>query len=679
MIIKKYFILLFVVLICINPQNAQTPQNPFALFTFTFEGKPYEDSIDIQSFAGIGRDSSRQITIHTLLTQPKALTWQKNPNKINRHDYYWICFRLINTTKDTLKRFVWLPFSFDYIKSYKIKNNTLVASTIRGRLSPLSIKNAICLQKTFYIELPPQSQEDYYFNYYSLIKDNYPDSVFLFDQTRLFETHQRTLDHVEYDIKFNIFLFTFLIILILSTFIQYYIFPRNSAFLYYIGYLFFIGLYYLNKDIIHHRSMPTIDFLRPHFYLLDILFSYGCYAFYSFFIIKFSDAGKNYPLLIKWMHLFSVFLILLIPIHYVIMNYGSIAANHYLFIAVRVGILILSFNFFFKYGTNTFNTFIYIGTAFLLLFILRGSIETISELLGLYPNNWLIQVAKKHRFIGIKLGVIVESIFFFIGLIFKGKQLAKEQYLKELGLQKQYIEQLEISQKWQLKYQTELEQEIAVKATQLLNLEKKQAIDQTRRQIAQDIHDEVGMHLTKIILTAELATISTNDSLIKKPFLSTRIAHEARQVVSKLKEIIFIISTEQSTFYELQAYIREKTNEFWKDTNIVVQFDFPNNEHVKKDIPIEMKRHLLMIFRESQNNIAKHAQATEVLLTLKIIDTNRYIFSIKDNGKGFNIEEKSAFSRGLYGINKRSESIGASATIESVVGKGTLVEILGVF
>jgi signal transduction histidine kinase len=664
---------------------------PPASFSYTFTGADNEDSINVHTFAGVGHDSSRERTIHHLLSNPNALSWQVNPPKPDYYTYNWACFRLINATKDTVKRYMWVEYSFDYLKLYKIKDNVLVDSIIRGRFPPLSMKYALNHQRTFYIELLPQSQTDYYFNYYFDLKRSFRDSIFLLNPTRLQEAHQRRLEFEEYDIKWDDFLFNFLFILVFMTIIQYYIFPRNFAFLYYIGYLFFIFFYYFNYNNIYYRFYPQLDGLRPYFYLIEIITSYGCYAFYNLFIMQFSDAGKSYPPLIKIARFFNILWLVLIPIHCLLTYYVSTSANHYLFIGVRIVALIISFYTFYlvvKYGKSKLNAFLYIGTTCLLFFVLRGTFETITELLNFYPNNWFNNLDDNYRFVGIRLGVLLESICFSIGLIFKGKQLAKEQQLKELALQKQYIEQLEKTQKWQEKYQTELKQEIAIKAGQLAYMEREQAIERTRSQIAQDIHDEVGGRFTKISLAAELASRQPELSEMEAKSRFEKLGEDARHAANTLREIIFAINPDYDNFAEMQAYFLEFSHNFWLNTRIESVFDFEKNE----DNPIvrpDVKRQLLLIFKEAQNNVAKHAQASVVFLTLKIIEKDHYLLQIKDNGHGFDplptesgqvrITGKNGHSKGFSGMKKRADSIDAIFTVESVPNQGTTIRVEGQF
>ena len=166
---KQYFIisisLFFLSLHSLKAQEAL----PSASYFYTFTGAPNEDSINVYTFAGVGHDSARVLTISSLLSNPNALSWQAHRPKAEDYVYNWLCFRLRNTTKDTIRKYIRSAYIFDYMKLYKITDNSVVDSTIRGRFIPLSMNYSFYEQKIFYIELLPYSEADYYFNYYLVI------------------------------------------------------------------------------------------------------------------------------------------------------------------------------------------------------------------------------------------------------------------------------------------------------------------------------------------------------------------------------------------------------------------------------------------------------------------------------------------------------------------------------
>jgi signal transduction histidine kinase len=685
----KNFLLFFSFFFIIHPNTAQNSSDSFTPFSFTFDPKTPEDSINVHAFAGVGQDSSRQLTINDLLAHQNALTFSVTSAAVDYHTYNWLRFRLVNNSSDTLRRFIWMPYVFDYIKLYKTQKDAIENATVRGRMGPLSIKYAFAHERAFPIVLPPNSQSDYYLQYYFLIKRTYSDSVCLLSPSKFDQAIQNKIDEESPYISFDHFLFGFLLVLVLMSVIFYYIFPRNNAFLYYICYLVFIGLYYLNYNILYYRPTPNLDWVNPHFYIIEIITSYGCYGFYNLFIIKFTDLGKNHPVFLKITQFFIAFWLLLIPIHCFLTFSGYVAANHYIFIISRIIILFmgfLTFGMMIKFSQNRLNIFIYLGSGFLLLFVLRGTIETITELFNFYPNNWLNNLDEVYPFIGIRLGVIIESIVFTIGLIFRGKQLAKEQIMKDSALQKQYIEQLETTQKWQEKYQTELEQEIAIKAGQLAYFEKEQAIERTRSQIAQDIHDEVGGSFTKISLAAELAVRQPNLSEAELKSRFEKMGEDAREAAGSLREIIFAINPDYDNFAEMQAYFMEYAHNFWKNTAIEPTFEFPKhdlNPLVRPDI----KRQLLLIFKEAQNNIGKHAKAKNVHLVLRIVANNQYLLEIEDDGIGFSsnaqkigplsINGKNGMTNGFLGMENRAKTINAQLTIDGLENQGTIIRVEG--
>ena len=88
--------------------------------------------------------------------------------------------------------------------------------------------------------------------------------------------------------------------------------------------------------------------------------------------------------------------------------------------------------------------------------------------------------------------------------------------------------------------------------------------------------------------------------------------------------------------------------------------------------------HNIMIFRiiqESFNNIAKYAEATEVLLQLTFSDDWLNI-SIEDNGVGFDVNQVNVDKgMGLKSIDFRTNYMGGDYEIDSRLGEGTMISI----
>jgi len=87
------------------------------------------------------------------------------------------------------------------------------------------------------------------------------------------------------------------------------------------------------------------------------------------------------------------------------------------------------------------------------------------------------------------------------------------------------------------------------------------------------------------------------------------------------------------------------------------------------------------IVQESINNCIKHSNAQQLWLNLNYEETKLNL-CIKDDGKGFDLEEKlhskqnGGNGSGLINIQNRAKLISGSSQIESIKGKGTIINVM---
>lgn len=98
----------------------------------------------------------------------------------------------------------------------------------------------------------------------------------------------------------------------------------------------------------------------------------------------------------------------------------------------------------------------------------------------------------------------------------------------------------------------------------------------------------------------------------------------------------------------------------------------------EEEIPESLKIILYRIMQEATNNIAKHSQADLVALLLKK-KAEQIELIIQDNGRGFVLKprplrEGSPKGLGLSSMKERAEFSGGVFTIESAIGKGTVIK-----
>src|SRR5690625_4065531 len=89
-----------------------------------------------------------------------------------------------------------------------------------------------------------------------------------------------------------------------------------------------------------------------------------------------------------------------------------------------------------------------------------------------------------------------------------------------------------------------------------------------------------------------------------------------------------------------------------------------------------VEEHVFRIVQEALSNILRHANATTV--KIEVFTRSRELFlHIRDNGKGFDIEEDSdkKTSYGLKTMRERTEELGGRFTIRTNIDEGTYIDI----
>jgi signal transduction histidine kinase len=87
---------------------------------------------------------------------------------------------------------------------------------------------------------------------------------------------------------------------------------------------------------------------------------------------------------------------------------------------------------------------------------------------------------------------------------------------------------------------------------------------------------------------------------------------------------------------------------------------------------------LYRVAQEALTNVARHAHASQANVDIQKLD-GTVIMKIADNGKGFHTDRQSngriGKRLGLLGMRERLEMVGGTFTVQSTVGKGTIVSV----
>ncbi|MGB5530535.1 MAG: two-component regulator propeller domain-containing protein [Ignavibacteriaceae bacterium] len=199
--------------------------------------------------------------------------------------------------------------------------------------------------------------------------------------------------------------------------------------------------------------------------------------------------------------------------------------------------------------------------------------------------------------------------------------------------------------------------------------EKELEKQKIRNRIAQDLHDEIGSNLSSISLMSELiqkAEKADPESIEK----IKRIHKVAKGSSQAMRDIVWLTNPSSDSLRDLIAKMREVADNTLGKFNL--NFIYPKEVADVNLLP-ETKRNIFFIYKETLNNIVKHAEAKSVEIRFEI-ENSQIFLSIRDDGKGFDTSSSSG-GNGLKNIKSRAKEISADLKFESTPGKGTILDL----
>jgi PAS domain S-box-containing protein len=198
--------------------------------------------------------------------------------------------------------------------------------------------------------------------------------------------------------------------------------------------------------------------------------------------------------------------------------------------------------------------------------------------------------------------------------------------------------------------------------------------EEERRRISRALHDEITQTLIGISVHLETLTQATDlaPGTFKKKIVRTQ------KLVEKSVDIVHRFARElRPTMLDdlgLIPALRSLMEHFMKETGIRVSLTA--FAEVTKLSPAK-RTVLYRVAQEALNNVARHAQATQVEVTIQRLP-KALLMQIKDNGQSFDVEKALKPGRnkrlGLIGMRERLEMVNGLFAIESVPGKGTTIQ-----
>lgn len=201
-----------------------------------------------------------------------------------------------------------------------------------------------------------------------------------------------------------------------------------------------------------------------------------------------------------------------------------------------------------------------------------------------------------------------------------------------------------------------------------------QSIEDERRRIARELHDETIQNLLAISRKLELYTASEPDPQQHKALdeLRTVVVDTLQGIRQISRDLRPLILEDLGLIPALQTLVHSPGGA----STLQATFEVSGTSRA---LSSAQELALYRMTQEALNNIRKHAEANRVWVRLAF-EANRVCLTIRDDGRGFKlpttlVELTQQGRFGLMGIQERIWALGGKLSIQSSPDHGTLVEI----
>ena len=177
------------------------------------------------------------------------------------------------------------------------------------------------------------------------------------------------------------------------------------------------------------------------------------------------------------------------------------------------------------------------------------------------------------------------------------------------------------------------------------------AVERVRTRIATDLHDDIGASLSQIAILSELAR-GDADTEAETGNTLGRIATTSRELVDAMGDIVWAINPKRDRVGDLLQRMRHFASDTFTGRNINFTFRAPD---AGRDLPLaaDVRREVLLIFKEAVNNIARHARCHRADIDIRI-ERDALVLQVADDGQGLPPLSRREDGHGLLNMKERA-------------------------
>lgn len=210
------------------------------------------------------------------------------------------------------------------------------------------------------------------------------------------------------------------------------------------------------------------------------------------------------------------------------------------------------------------------------------------------------------------------------------------------------------------------------KEKQMFGLKIIEAQEEERRRISREIHDGPAQMMANVLIRADIVDRTYRERSPEEALAEIKSMRKmVRESLYEVRRIIYDLRPMALDDLGLVPTIRKYLQTLSDYHGLTIHFhEQSNQERLEEKYEVAVFR----LTQEAVQNAIKHAEATEIDVKL-VVSRTRVNVSVKDDGKGFALDETKSQSFGLIGMRERVDMLDGTLELTSNPGKGTHVFI----
>jgi PAS domain S-box-containing protein len=215
----------------------------------------------------------------------------------------------------------------------------------------------------------------------------------------------------------------------------------------------------------------------------------------------------------------------------------------------------------------------------------------------------------------------------------------------------------------------EIEQSLLALTRRLVEAEEAE-----RRRLAAELHDRVGQSLSALNMNLDMVALqmfATADESTRERLRDSLALVE--QTLQTIENVMAELRPPLLDEYGLGAALAHHVEAFSRRTGVRVELDDAAKEG-SRALRTESALALFRIAQEALSNVAKHADAHSVRVSLEMRD-GQALLAVVDDGQGFDPDAPKGRRWGMTTMRERAAAVGGSIDVLSALGQGTAVRV----